>query len=335
MSNKGPNGASGWEIMIGLSNSCITNGMYPSSNGPESEGGNGSMSADIEVFLPDLTPNAEGEIEKADEVVGTEDVGVEDPFTKTKLKKKVKIVKTVRCQYLGGQNILVPCVHVGEQVWVLYHAGGPVSYYWLPMGRDNAIRLREHIRWFAMNQPKSITDGKTPVIRDGNTYFIDINTQKDEKAIQIHTSMSDGEEYGYDIRIVTDRKGVDGKYYLEITDTNGNFIHLDTREHIWRMENNDKSYIEINKNNITLECKDTITLKAGNHIEIFAEKTMHTKTVTSIVEAVTTHKGDYTEDGAMTVTGLTTVNVDTITAGKSFNCHIHRSGGTPTTRPVA
>lgn len=327
-----------WKLMIGVSNSEITNGMYPPECASEGEGGDGSFRADIEVFIPELTPNAQGKVTDIKSPINVE-AEVEDPFSKEKSKISVPRVETIKCQYMGGPNFLVPCIHKGEQVWVLQYAGGNVSYYWLPMGREDGLRLHEHMRWYAMSQPKSvIEDNKWSVVSDDNTYFVDINTNPGQKLIHIHTSVNDGEPHGYDIRIMPE------KSKLEIVDTAGNYLSLDSANTIWKMFNIMQSYIELNKQNITISCLDTIFVKAGKIINQESGQAINTKTVqhtesssTKTITSTTTHNGNVTINGSETVTNGSAIIPDANIGGRSFNGHIHGNGnmGTPTTPPIA
>lgn len=239
----------GWNVYIGVANTTITNGT----------------DLDIEVFVPELVPNAVGEPDK-EPVEST--VTVHNPITEEEGTGVVPRIQTILCQYIGGVNHLVPCVHVGERVWVLQYEGGEASYYWAPMGRteDLGIRLREHIRWFAMNQPKSISDNKAADVTDENSYFVDINTNKGQKIIHVHTSTNDGEPYGYDIRIRPELN------VMEVVDTAGNFFMLDSREPLWKLYNISGSYIELRRDVINIFAPKDINITAGNNIKVVAGK---------------------------------------------------------------
>lgn len=268
----------GWNLFWGVSNTTITNGLCAPEHTFKEDGGDGTMVADIDVFVPELTPNADGKDMSARMVY---DVALMNPLTNQPEKREVTFTNIIRCKYMGGQNEAVPCIHKGEQVWVLQHEGGEFSYYWLPVGRDEGIRNHEHLRWFAHNLPKiKISEDGTFSIGDGTSYFIDINTnpRSNEKGsgklFQIHTSDNDGELFAYDVRIFPERGA------LEICDnadkdddriagvSGGNRIEIDSKNTKITLRNIDNSFIRLDKQNITLSCLDTINITAGKKIRV-------------------------------------------------------------------
>ena len=302
-----------WKFMIGVSNSEITNGMYPPECAPKGEGGDGSCRADIEVFIPQLTPNAEGDVIDVKSPKNVE-AKVTDPFEKKTSSSSIPRVHTLKCQYMGGPNFLVPCIHKGEQVWVLQYNGGNISYFWLPMGREDGLRLHEHMRWYAMNQPKSVK-GKNSwsVVGDDNSYFIDINTNPGQKLIQIHTAINDSEPHGYDIRIMPE------KSWLEVIDTAGNYLHLDSANTIWKMFNIMQSYVELNKTDITISCLHDLTVFAGNDIFVTAGRNRITTigqndTTTVGMNIIRTATAGAITDTAGTIFALTALGLMTVQA---------------------
>ena len=241
----------GWRIMIGVSASTITTGMT-------SETG----TSDIEVFVPELAPNGQGKpVENPDPV----EFELENPLEKTSYKGKAPKADLIKCQYMGGNNVYVPCVYPGEQVWVLQYEGGQNSFYWLPIGRDEGIRLREHLRWFAMNQPDAVEGtNKFHTVSEGNTYYVDINTNKGEKVIRLHTCINDGEPHSYDLEFIPEQS------LFRVYDNVGNILSLDSANTVWRMFNISGSYVELNKTDITIFAPNNITIQSGNNILVQA-----------------------------------------------------------------
>ena len=172
----------GWEVFCGVSCTTIQNGMYAKEFAPTSDGGDGTLVADIEVFIPELTPQSDG-TEPEKKII--QDIKLWNPFTREDETAQITATHIIRCKYMGTQNFYVPCVHRGEQVWVLRHEGSEFQYYWLPMGRDEGMRNFEHLRWYAHNMPTAIQKvdekhGIKTTVTDDNTYFIDIDTQRDK-----------------------------------------------------------------------------------------------------------------------------------------------------------
>ena len=244
----------GWKIFAGTSDSKITNGLWSEDYADE-------KLPDLEVVVHEICPNGEGCIHKTPVC---ENATTTDPIGDTSGSAKIPRQDTIRCQYMGGNNVIVPCIHIGEQVWVLHYEGSDM-WYWLPMARhrDLGIRQHEHLRWFAMNRCKSVKScNEFYDVCDDCTYFIDINTNCDNKLVQIHTAKNDGEFCGYDIRIYPTQ----GR--LEVMDTLGNELSLDSKNTVWYMYNIDNSYLELNKQDITMHCERDMFISCGRDMDI-------------------------------------------------------------------
>ena len=253
-----------FNVYVGISNCTWTDGLHPNITAAIPE-----FNPYDDCFLGDMP------IYKAK---------TEDPIAETSTGEcEVKKVRTVFCTYFGSPvNGLYPCVQRGERVLVINY-GGSEQYYWMQWGRDMGLRKAEKIRWFAMDKPKAVDN--PPEYSDAtekNSYFIEFNTNKGDQGFRIHTCTNNGEQWAYDVTIFPE------KCMFEITDNmsgggckspvmscdcdmdKGNCIRLMSNEHRWRIRNVDDSYIEIDKENITLWCKDTITLRAGKNIVTYA-----------------------------------------------------------------
>lgn len=298
--------SNGCTLYIGVSNTTITNGQDQL----------------IEVFIPELTPNALG---TPDKVPSSEQVFVTDPFTNEKSGSTIPKPQTIKALFLGHQNGLVPCVHIGEQVHVVQFGGGETSYFWYPIGRDEGIRRHEHIRWYAMARSSSINKDSKSVnsVSDEESYFIDINTNPGEKIFHIHTSIVDGETTGYDIRIFPEMSR------LEIVDTAGNELSLESENARWFMKNYHNSFLEINKDDITLNCPGNLLINAGKSVKVvtpdytnlgvtqmFQSTSSTTKTGVMMQDAgaATTQAGAYTINSATTIAGASL----TVATGTGF-----------------
>lgn len=232
-----------WYEYIGISNTTITDGMTPV----------------IEVYMPEFLPNVNGELPHEENKSGTTTC----PFDVTCGSYSIMSTRVITVTYLGDANHLVPCVHKGERVRILNYAGTE-QYYWTELGRDAGLRRHERIRWFAMAQPTSVKSPEYEDVKDDNAYFIEFNTNPGSKEFHIHTSILEGEHHPYDMHILPEK----GMFILR--DDILNEIKLWSDEHKWRWENTDGSYIEIDKENITVFCKDTIKMIAGKNIKVFA-----------------------------------------------------------------
>ena len=273
---------------LGISNVTITDGLTPV----------------ITAAIPEFNPTEEKDL--GEKIIYK--ACTEDEIGGTGGCANVAKVKTVICTYFGcgDTNGLIPCVHRGERVRVFNYAGTE-QYYWRAYGRDPGLRKHERVRWFAMNKGEPSVDNPPSYqnVTDFNNYFVEINTNPKEKAIRIHTGISDGEKLAYDITIypepcileITDNMSGGGSCKPGINDPfqpqtkekgekhgedgssgnegrgdcmcaidGGNCIRLESLKHWWHIRNVDDSIIDVKRENITLTCKDTITLDAGKHI---------------------------------------------------------------------
>lgn len=244
----------GWQVFVGVSDSKITNGLWSEDYAAE-------KLPDLEVVVHEIAPNGKCCIHKSPVCVPAQ---TEDPIGDTSGGCSIPRQDTIRCQYMGGTNTIVPCIHIGEQVWVLHYEGGDM-WYWLPMGRhrDAGIRQHEHLRWYAMNRCKSVIGCNTfKTVTDQETYFIDINTNPGNKMVQIHTAKNDGEFCQYDIFIYPEL----GK--MRAHDCKGNELTLDSKATIWYMKNADNSFLELNKEDITLSCNRDMKIICGRDMSV-------------------------------------------------------------------
>ena len=116
----------------------------------------------------------------------------------------------------GNDNrITSPDVQPGESVKI-YRFADTDEYYWATMFREPKLRKLETVLTAVSNLPGSGTFNKD------SAYWTEVSTH--DSHIQVHTSQSNGEPYGYDIKL----DAAAGK--LTIQDTIGNVIVLDSAQ---------------------------------------------------------------------------------------------------------
>lgn len=116
----------------------------------------------------------------------------------------------------GNDNrITAPDVQASETV-AIYRFADTDEYYWTTLFREPKLRKLETILMAASNMPGSGAFDKD------SSYWTEISTH--DSHIQVHTSQSNGEPYGYDVKI----DAASGK--LTIQDTIGNIIVLDSSQ---------------------------------------------------------------------------------------------------------
>lgn len=293
-----------WIEYVGISDTTNNTGLIPI----------------IQAFCPEILPSFMG---PPSPVPAAMPVVTVNPLTGVETKSTLRQSTLLTCEYLGGDNHLVPCIYKGERVRI-FNYGGSDKYYWLPLGREPGMRRHEHLRWFAMSQPKGVEKGVQFITSDINSYFVDINTNYGQKCIHIHTSQADGEVHGYDIRICPQGS------FLEIRDTDGNFFYLDSKIPMWHMHNTYNSNIKMTKDIIDIDCHNTINIRGDVAINVKTttltyntEVTTHTatKTHTLVTDAniITANKTMTVKTPSLTETADTAVKTGNyLHTGKSF-----------------
>lgn len=266
-----------WVEYVGISDTTNNTGLVPI----------------IQAFCPEILPSFMG---PPSPVPAAVPVATVNPLTGVETKSTLRQTTLLTCEYLGGDNHLVPCIYKGERVRI-FNYGGSDKFYWLPLGREPGMRRHEHLRWFAMSQPKGVEKGVRFATTDLNSYFVDINTNEGQKCIHIHTSQADGEVHGYDIRICPQGS------FIEINDTDGNFFILDSKIPMWHMHNTYDSNIMMTKDIININCHNILNIVADNAINVKTTALAYT-TETTVHNASKSH--------------TLTTDVNTISANKTM-----------------
>lgn len=179
----------------------------------------------LEVFCPEFTPLAEGEITA---VQSGYKVGLKTHDDKP-LELSVRMSKTILTYFIGASGVTVPHIHLGEQVWIHNYAGTD-KFYWSPTGRNNENRKTEIQRFFVADRQNI----KTPLNED-NTYNVILDSVN--KKIRIFTRIADDapnkELFAYDI---------------ELDSKTGNLSMFDNIGNTVVMNSNVPSITTINKN---------------------------------------------------------------------------------------
>jgi hypothetical protein len=145
-----------------------------------------------------------------------------------------------------------PDVRRGEKV-VLFKFGDADEYHWVEWDQGKKLRRLETISYALSNNSKEdIEDSPT------TTYWLEWSTHR--KLVHLHTSKNDGEPFAWDIQLDTKEGN------LTIKDDDGRIIFIQSKEDKIHVENKAKSFIDIDKKNITIECKETLTINAKDII---------------------------------------------------------------------
>jgi hypothetical protein len=239
----------------------------------------------LHVICPEISPFLSGPIEPVTEKVK---VTIENTAYGEASEREILVKNTIKAVYLGGTNHEVPDIHIGEQVRVLNYLGSD-TFYWIPIGRDDARRLTEHHRTYCANKKRP-----DDPLDDDHQYYVEIDTRY-VKGVRIHTGTSNDETYAYDFNIDTTANTV------TLKDSNGTQLMLVSNDQKIIAENKLGTKIELINENINITAIDTITGEAPT-ITINGTTAVTINTVTAALNATSTKV-----TGALTIQGPTTI----------------------------
>lgn len=266
---------------------------------------------DLEVFIPDLLPMMEGDVDESTvDDVKKLDISINNLAAEGTSTVKVTPSNTFKCHYLGLRTgMSMPNIYLGEQVRVLQFKNTS-QFYWAPLGRDDSIRKVEHLKIHVANKKETVKN-----IDDDTTYFIEMDTREGQRKIHIHTSAGTDEEVTYDLLIDTDKSEV------SLLDSLGNGFHLMSKEYWMKLFNSEEehgSFIEIDKDNIHAHAVDTYKVTCKHYIrESEEDDTITTKVTTrESTTSIDTHTAANTlnaDDTDVTNTTEQTITTETQT----------------------
>lgn len=213
---------------------------------------------EVLVVPIEILPQINGEL--AVEDVEVEDSGIEgDGKTYT---VKIKQRAGLRCGWipLGSNRITAPDVRRGERV-IIYRYADQDKYYWKEIGLDDNLRRLETAIWRFSDVPDGESDEELNV---DNAYYLTVSTHTG--LIEISTCKANGEPFAYKIQLNT-KEGV----YV-VSDDAGNYIQLDSSETCITLENANKTYLKLDKDEIIGSAITNIKWTAGENIEFKAKK---------------------------------------------------------------
>lgn len=166
-----------------------------------------------------------------------------------------------------------PDVRRGEKV-AIWKFADTDKYWWSELEYDAKLRKLETVVWMFSNTKDEGADA-TPE----TTYFVEVSTHT--KQIRIHTGVSDGEPFSYDIMLNTK----EGNF--RITDDAENFIYLDSKAKRLALHNTVGSFIDIFEKNITINAVENISMIAGNLISMKAGSRIYGETPATVFQTPT------------------------------------------------
>jgi hypothetical protein len=240
----------------------------------------------LNVFPPEMTPYANGEVHTGNVMV--EDEGVDAFGQKYKVKAELSNCIAATWLPMNSNRLTPPNVRRGERVLIWQYADVD-QYYWTTSGLDDYLRRLETVVYAWSNT----RDETVKALTADKCYFFEISTHR--KLVTFSTSKSDGEPYRYMIQINTK----DGR--LSITDDAGNFIDLNSSEKRIRLENSDGTKIHLDKRTISGEALDSITWTTKKFTVNSQEATINGTTSFDVVSPQSTFSAKVDVMGLLTM----------------------------------
>jgi hypothetical protein len=157
-----------------------------------------------------------------------------------------------------------PDVRRGEEV-VIWRFGDTDQYWWCTLQQDKKLRRLETVIYGFSNVREENIE-----MKHDNMYWFEISTHR--KNIRFHTAKNDGEPFAYTLQLNT-KTG-----FFTLTDDVGNYILLDSEKTRIRLENKDKTFIDLNRKSIFGEAIEDISWKCKN-FSVDAARTINMKTI--------------------------------------------------------
>lgn len=266
---------------------------------------------EIQVYLPINFPESDGEVVYTAERVETPiNSPTGDGKSSTTLQSNAVSAKWFA---INTNRVTAPDVRKGSKV-VVYKFKGQNTYRWTYFGMDGTLRLETIV--YAISASPNV-DQNSPVTPD-NYYMFLISTHT--KKIQLLTGQGNGEPTNYSITLDT------GNGQFSIVDGESNILSLNSMAHALSFINDEKSFMNIEKKNISFSCDDTIILQGKEDIKmqctrlaIKADESISIETLkTSLISPEIYIKGNITQEGNYNQTGNYAIEGNTTKVG-NFN----------------
>jgi len=211
----------------------------------------------LEVTPIEDSPMIDGEINsaKVNDTVQSEDANG------GKFNVKTTTANSIPATWLpmgSGNRNSAPDVRRGEVV-MLYRFADEDKFFWTTLHDDLALRKLETVVWaFSGTKDEGVTE-----VTAESYWFIEVSTHKGQ--INIQTSKANGEFCAWNVQLNA-KEG-----FFQIKDDVGNVFHFDAKEKQLSMLNADGTYLDINKQNMTINVPETLTIIAKNVIEQIGE----------------------------------------------------------------
>jgi hypothetical protein len=205
----------------------------------------------VGFYIPKVLPlmeHADGPADSDESI--DEGVFANNGDTKPSIPSTIHICNFIKCKWNGYSNFTQPIIALGETSDIYFFDGNLRYPRYTNTYPAEKKRKTDHVEWFAY--------GKDNVDDIPGDYYKAVLSTRDNM-IWIHTSMENGEENMYDIKI--DTKGCT----FEVNDDLGNHIKLETKEKRILLENESASFLEIIDKDVNLTCEGNVTITCDNY----------------------------------------------------------------------
>lgn len=182
--------------------------------------------------------------------------------------------RDLECDWLPHEDnrATPPDVRRGELVGI-YRLANTSQYFWRCMGFRNGLRALEHV---------VLAFGATPSVAGTGMDFSKCYTMTFspwDGHITIQTTKANKEPYAYTFQINT-KDGLIG-----MQDDVGNYLELNSKDSRLKMQNADKSFVQIQKQMIDLSAAQSIKFTVGGTVMELTPSAITTKTQTTTMES--------------------------------------------------
>lgn len=251
----------------------------------------------LEVFCPELTGFVDGEINSEPVKLTTSGVDSDGSHYTCEILTTNSIKARWRAD--GSNRITAPNVRRGERVIVWQYSDADV-YYWSVAGEDNNLRRLETVT----NAYSNTKDETTTELNKDNTYYTTISTH--QQKIELGTSKSNGEPFAHTVQLDT------AQGLFTYKDDIGNIIQVNSKGNQVFIEVSSGAKVILDRDNISIEAPNTVTVKAGQLIHLEAPNVGI--------------KGNVGVNGNLSLTGNLSTDGSVRNKGKDIGS-THRHGG--------
>lgn len=212
-------------------------------------------SMNIEVTPMEAVLMTDGEL--TDNITSSNVKGKDADGSSFETTVRSAVTITARWLPFSSNRKTAPDVRRGEKVAIWKFADAD-KYYWSSLEYEAHLRKLETVIYTFSNTQDEAASSNTDT-----TYFIEISTHN--KMIQLHTSTSDGEPFGYDF-VLNTKEGT-----FQIRDTIENIIFLDSGAKRIVMKNAAESFIDLNAEDLFINVVRNMVTKVGGNMTTVVE----------------------------------------------------------------